>query len=192
MFISTTKILSVALAITSYVSAAPVDLVERASNTIIGYRTVPKERGEAYNKAGTVVWYPASGVQLGDVVYLSPGAGEWAGGATSMYCVIHADTTKWAAAKKAWIPETANGETLWYKPTNIDKYLKDTLHKAPDETLRLSKISGKEDLQLGIPKKMLGKTGDLGLTASCVDKVADLGTHTIDYRTLANTVGTAQ
>ncbi|RAK98100.1 uncharacterized protein BO80DRAFT_495782 [Aspergillus ibericus CBS 121593] len=193
MLFSATKILTVALAMVNYVAAAPVELAERDQKVIIGYRTVDEKKAEAYNKHETVVWYTASGIQLGDVVYLTPAPGQWKVPENYWHCVIYADHSKWLAAKKAWIPETYDGKTLWYEPKNIDSYLKNTRHETPDETLRLSVIKGDEAvLQLGIPKHMLGKTSHLGLTASCKPKASDLPQHSVNYKTLNNVVGTPQ
>ncbi|OJJ66434.1 hypothetical protein ASPBRDRAFT_666063 [Aspergillus brasiliensis CBS 101740] len=178
MLFSATKTLMVALAVLGFAASAPVDLVERDQKVIIGYRTMEKSKAEAYNKQGTVVWYTASGVQLGDVVYLTPAPGEWK--APDNYC-------------KAWIPETYDGKKLWYHPDSIDSYLKTVEHQTPDETLRLSKISGDDAVyQLGIPKAMLGKTGHLGLMATCKAKASELPQHAVNYKTVQNAVGTPQ
>ncbi|PYI08321.1 hypothetical protein BO78DRAFT_385207 [Aspergillus sclerotiicarbonarius CBS 121057] len=193
MLFSATKMLTVALAMVNYVAAAPVELVERDSKVIIGYRTMSEDKAKEYNKHDTPVWYTASGIQLGDVVYLTPAPGEWKVPDSYWHCVIYADQSKWLAAKKAWIPETADGKTLWYEPKNIDSYIKNTRHLTPDDTLRLSVIKGDEHvLQLGIPKHMLGKTGHLGLTATCKAKASELPQHSVNYRSLNNVVGTAQ
>ncbi|PWY68703.1 hypothetical protein BO83DRAFT_448730 [Aspergillus eucalypticola CBS 122712] len=62
-----------------------------------------------------------------------------------------------------------------------------------DETLRLSVISGDDAvLQLGIPKHMLGKTGQLGLLATCKAKASELPRQHVDYKSLLSVVGTPQ
>lgn len=61
----------------------------------------------------------------------------------------------------------------------------------PDETLRLSVISGDDAvLQLGIQKHMLGKTGQLGLLATCKAKASELPRHHVHYKLLPSAVGT--
>ncbi|PWY93012.1 hypothetical protein BO94DRAFT_554596 [Aspergillus sclerotioniger CBS 115572] len=185
MLFSATNILAVALALANYVSAAPVDLEERGSKVIIGYRTMQKH--------GTVVWYTAGGVQLGDAVYLTPGPGQWKAPESYWHCVIYADQTKFLAAKKAWIPEYNGHTKLWFEPKEIDSYLKTTRHETPDETLRLAAMDGDTSvLQMGIPKHMLGKTGELDLEAYCKEKASELPQHVVNYKTLNNAVGTAQ
>ncbi|GFN21674.1 uncharacterized protein AtWU_11483 [Aspergillus tubingensis] len=165
MLFSATKTLMVALAVLGFAASAPVDLVERDQKVIIGYRTMEKSKAEAYNKQGTVVWH----------------------------CVIYAEQSKWLTAKKAWIPETYDGKKLWYHPDSIDSYLKTVEYQTPDETLRLSKISGDDAVyQLGIPKAMLGKTGHLGLMATCKAKASELPQHAVNYKTVQNAVGTPQ
>ncbi|OOF93320.1 hypothetical protein ASPCADRAFT_132370 [Aspergillus carbonarius ITEM 5010] len=152
-----------------------------------------KEKAEAYNKHGTVVWYPPGGVQLGSAVYLTPGPGQWNAPASYWHCVISADQSKFLEAKKAWIPQYNGHTKLWFEPKEIDSYLKTTRHEAPGETLRLAVMDGDTSvLQMGISKHRIGKTGPLGLEAYCKEKASELPQHVVNHKTLNNVEGTPQ
>ncbi|PYH94039.1 hypothetical protein BO71DRAFT_326233 [Aspergillus ellipticus CBS 707.79] len=202
MFLSSGKLLTLALTALTCVSASPIALEERSSNVIIAYRTVSAKQAEEYNKYGTVVYTKnLIGKQLGEGVYTTPNRGGWVGGKDDWYCVIQADETKFNAAKKAWIPEKDGETKVWWKTSAIDDYIK-TLHDTPDDTMRVSVIDGDADktLQMVIPPKLLGtksllgkySKGPLDLTASCKQKMTDLPDHTVDYKTWKNIGGTAQ
>ncbi|RAK78107.1 uncharacterized protein BO72DRAFT_458282 [Aspergillus fijiensis CBS 313.89] len=209
MKLSIGSILAVALTVANSVTAAPTAveeraLQERASNIIIGYRTVSKDQAAKYNKAGTLTYEGnRANIQLGEGTYLTANRGGWAGSATDWYCVIYADKTKFAAATKAWIPKTygTDGE-IWYKKDKIDAYIKaEKSTWTPAETVRVSKIDGDDHTyQLVVPpklsgsKSLLGKwsKGPLDISVTCAEREESLPDSTVNYATFNNIVGTAQ
>ncbi|KZL85058.1 hypothetical protein CI238_09714 [Colletotrichum incanum] len=152
----------------------PVDpeLDKRAQNVIIGYRTVSAAQGERYNQAGTLTNDPnLIGTQIGAGVYTTPNRGGWPGSASSMYCVIMADSAALRDVYKVQIPEFFNEERIWFKgQAAVDGYIKNVVPQAvPNKTIRISKIDGGSGaLQIVIPPGLLNSNGGgLGITASC-------------------------
>lgn len=148
------------------------------------------------NKFKTIVYdskKAKGGKQNGDGVYLSQKLGEWPRSHLTdqyvfysflslsilqspcidpicSYCVIRADKTKVEKAAKAWIKQDVewNEKAVAKAITTLDKKAK------PGKTLRLSKIKGKNYLQMVVPKGMVGTNlklthtkGALGFEAEC-------------------------
>ncbi|KAJ5620726.1 hypothetical protein N7510_004710 [Penicillium lagena] len=141
-----------------------------SGNVIVGYKAVDKKKADAYNAAGTVVWFPPSGEQTGTGVYLTPGPGQWPGSAWN--CAVWANSEKWEALKKVWVPEyDSSGNKLWYaSQTVIDLYVR-SFGFSRDSTVLLSDISGMDDtIQILLQQSMLkGGANDVGLGAVCVE-----------------------
>ncbi|EFR03685.1 hypothetical protein MGYG_06682 [Nannizzia gypsea CBS 118893] len=175
------KLVVVALACIGGVVAAPAHV-----GVIIGYRTVSDVQAAMYKKAGTPVFdKPWGDTQIGEGVYLTAKGAGWPGGTKDSFCAISANPARLSSTKKAWIPETYGGKTLWKKLANIDAYIK-SLDKTwdPASVLRLSRILGKEtELQLLIPPKLLNQNGGgLGLTVTCTkDEKKMKNMPTIDW-----------
>ncbi|KAK7045979.1 hypothetical protein VNI00_006974 [Paramarasmius palmivorus] len=184
-------------------SSLPSDSVDAESpitpkgqNIIVGYRTVSKAQAEAYNKAGTpVLPGPVMGIQLGNGVYTSPKAGDWAGPPDSWYCVIFADSDKFNPAAKAWIPQkSSTGTKIWWNENNIGTYIKSLGISDPSKTLRFSPIDGDDQhFQMLIPPALLSGTifKPLGLTTTCVDSVSKLPSNRVNYWSMSGMKGIA-
>ncbi|ESK85283.1 hypothetical protein Moror_11332 [Moniliophthora roreri MCA 2997] len=183
----------------SNLSTPPIDsdtpVTPSGQNIIVGYRTVSQAQAAEYNKAGTpVLNKPVVGIQLGNGVYTSPKAGDWLGPPGSWYCIIYADSDKFNAAAKAWIPKTSGSMKLWWNENNINSYIKSLGISDPSKTLRFSPIDGDDQhYQMLIPPALLSGTFSkpLGLTANCVDSVAKLPTNRVDYWSMVGMKGVA-
>ncbi|OLN97965.1 hypothetical protein CCHL11_02507 [Colletotrichum chlorophyti] len=170
------------------------DLDKRAQNVIIGYRTVSAAQGQRYNQAGTLTNDGnLIGTQIGAGVYTTPNRGGWPGSATSIislremrYCVIMADSAALSRVNKVQIPESFNGQTIWFKgQAVVDAYIKNVVPLAdPNKTIRISKIEGAVDgLQIVIPPGLLNSNnGGLGITASCKNTVEELPDVNVAFR----------
>lgn len=124
-------------------------------------------------KAKSLTNVPASGVQLGEGAYLSPGPGQWTVAADYWLCLVTADSDQIKAVPKLWIPEFlpqpgppppppaglfyANGAAA--RNAYIVKNKMD-----PAKTLLFSKISGSNPIlyQLLIPPGYLKGSGLMG------------------------------
>ena len=203
----------------SFAAAAPAAtinaLTERASNVIIGYRTVSavsttrsshknvpnpnhsQTQAADYNKQGTVTFTGNQiSAQTGAGVYTTYD-GSWAGSSTDWYCVIMADSAKLQTISKAWIPESSTGGVkIWYaSDTVIDNFIKgldSTI--TPSKTLRMSVISGDSNrtLQMSIPSALLGKNGPLGITATCKATKSEIPSTKVSYTSFTKVYGVAQ
>ncbi|KAK6824602.1 hypothetical protein PG987_012096 [Apiospora arundinis] len=174
MLFSSTAAQAFLLTLVGTALAGPIDLEPRAEKVIIGYRTASEAEAKQMNKFKTIVYdskKAKGGKQNGDGVYLSQKLGEWPRShLTDHYCVIRADKTKVEKAAKAWIKQDVewNEKAVAKAITTLDKKAK------PGKTLRLSKIKGKNYLQMVVPKGMVGTNlklthtkGALGFEAEC-------------------------
>lgn len=128
--------------------------------------------------------------QLGPGAYTSPSPGEWPGSGNSWFCVILADSDAVDRVSKAWVPASYEGVDLWYQPAAIDEYIK-KLESSwdPAKTLRLSKISGTELLQLLIPPGLLNSNGGgMRISASCKPTVGELPSVRVNYDDWQNNI----
>ncbi|KAJ5832617.1 hypothetical protein N7474_000928 [Penicillium riverlandense] len=139
------------------------------THVVIGYRNVVDYKAHAYNEAGTLVWFPASSFQLGDVVYLSTGPRDWP--YYPWFCIIEARIDKWAKVPKIWIPKYDDcGNFLWDDEEAIENYITD-LGYDPEKTVRIAEIHKLEDfIQTALPEGLLNSEGGgLDLRAQCFD-----------------------
>ncbi|KAI1397313.1 hypothetical protein F4819DRAFT_503496 [Hypoxylon fuscum] len=191
IFWTTTKYL--ALTLLGSVSASPIILSERDSSVIIGYRTVSEQQAQNYKNAGNTLTPDPNqiGTQIGTGVYTTPGPGQWPGSQNSWYCTIYADPNQLNKVSKAWVPEQYNGKTLWYDNDAVNDYIKELESSwDPARTLRLSKVSGREDiLQLAIPFNLLNQNGGaMNFKTTCSANLDDMGSYVVNYDDWQNNI----
>ncbi|EGX87934.1 hypothetical protein CCM_09557 [Cordyceps militaris CM01] len=217
--------LSLTLALASLGAALPLE--ERGPSVVVGYRTVSAAQAKIYKDAGnTLVWTQSqSSDQLGPGVYISPNLGDWPATPSDWYCVILADSTPWNPTNKAWVPERHNGKALWWnagvagmpsvsvavlpsllttreqkKAANRAAYLREIggSNFRPDNTVRLSIISGFRLLQLLIPPELIKDPNHLKTRTQCAAKTDEAGVRAIaaygpvDWSRWPNVKGTPQ
>lgn len=97
--------------------------------------------------------------------------------------MIWAETTKLDATTKMWIPKSHAGKTLWYNNVEIENFMRavDSSWRV-DRTLRLAAYDGINGDQMLIPPGLLGKTGPLGILASCNPKKENSPALPINYK----------
>ncbi|ATY59028.1 hypothetical protein A9K55_002230 [Cordyceps militaris] len=194
--------LSLTLALASLGAALPLE--ERGPSVVVGYRTVSAAQAKIYKDAGnTLVWTQSqSSDQLGPGVYISPNLGDWPATPSDWYCVILADSTPWNPTNKAWVPERHNGKALWWNAgaANRAAYLREIggSNFRPDNTVRLSIISGFRLLQLLIPPELIKDPNHLKTRTQCAAKTDEAGVRAIaaygpvDWSRWPNVKGTPQ
>ncbi|KAJ5162102.1 hypothetical protein N7492_007494 [Penicillium capsulatum] len=150
---------------------------------IIGYRNVVKHKADAYNAAKTLVWFPASTVQLGDLVYLSTGPRDWP--LDDWFCVVGARIDAFMKTPKVWIPEYDDcGDPVWgTEDEEIDSYIR-RLGFNPRKSIRMSEVAAVEEVtQLGLPKELLNSEGGgLDISAWCTDDEEKLPQEEVDWK----------
>jgi len=203
MMFSCPKLLTLALTLVSCVGASPIDLRESAQNVIInaqsviiGYRTVHPDQAAEYNRYGTLVYRGnVIGTQIGLGVYTTPIRGAWPGNPGNWHCVILAESDKFDAIPKAWVPRTHGGQLLWFNINLIDPYIR-TLDNTwdPSRTLRMSIIdgAGNNDFQMVIPPALVGTNGakgPLSITTHCSPTVTGIPEANVNYDQWRNVRG---
>ncbi|PGH18294.1 hypothetical protein AJ79_00633 [Helicocarpus griseus UAMH5409] len=205
MLLSIPKLLTLAVALASTVTAVPVEnqeLEKRSGKMIIGYNTVSGKEAKEYKKKGTLTFYPVKDVryQLGEGVYLAPNKGDLKtktkGVGGVRHCVIRADKNAMNRVSKAWVPEyhqrkfflgifKSKKKHLWGQgEKQIEGYIKNLEGSwDPKKTLRMSWVDyGNGKVHLAIPPGLLnGNGGGLGLTVECKKKKEDLPDEKVNY-----------
>ncbi|KAJ6540703.1 hypothetical protein B0H19DRAFT_1269250 [Mycena capillaripes] len=159
--------------------------LNKRDQVLIGYRYVQPHVAAEYNKYGTLTSVIASQEQTGPGAYVSPGLGEWETNPQYWQCRILADSAKFNAAPKIFVPlETpllsGTALTTWLSARRMNQA----------NTLLFSRINGDPiHRQLLIPPYYLRRSyladkaapvwgnGDLGLVAQCIPRDTSLNAN---------------
>ncbi|EKD15314.1 uncharacterized protein L3040_001681 [Drepanopeziza brunnea f. sp. 'multigermtubi'] len=172
-------------------------LFHGAQGIVIAYRTVSPAEAAIINQSNTLYrdpsidddspYYP----QIGNGIYTVQEPAGWRTRGSQWYCAIEADSDKFDAVDKVWVPEywddpeTGEEESLWsVAESEILRYI-DTLVSNSEDALRFSRISGNESkLQMLLPTDVVNNN-DLGFSAICFDSERQLrgySNEVIDWR----------